>query len=87
MENQLFARIRDLKAQDVYGLPPQLAHGEYENLVLVRENLAQAETVPRIGFSCYQDALSLEIFDLTIMEHKATLQKNLLSLFFFYRRR
>jgi len=71
-EMDLFARIRVLENKMVHGLPPQLNPGGYEQLV--RENLAEALTT-----RYYATTLSNEIFEITILELKASLQEALFT--------
>lgn len=73
VEAELFSRIRNLENRLIDRLPPQLNHGEYANLV--RDNLNQA-----INIRHYHSALSLEIFDITVLELKANLQDQLFNL-------
>jgi hypothetical protein len=76
VEAELFSRIRNLENRLIDRLPPQLNHGEYANLV--RDNLNQA-----INIRHYHSALSLEIFDITVLELKANLQDQLFNLISF----
>ncbi|KAB1219105.1 hypothetical protein CJ030_MR3G018704 [Morella rubra] len=67
VEAELFSRIRALESELAHGIPPQLNHGEYENLV--RENLGNS-----INLNHYRNSLSDEFFELQILEFKARLQ-------------
>jgi hypothetical protein len=73
-EIELFARIRLLEAECAYGLPIQLNPGEYEELV--KDNIRQSA----YSFSTYLSTVQNEIFDVQIMEMKATLQERLFNL-------
>lgn len=72
-EIEVYARIRFLESELIDRLPPQLHLGEYENMV--RENLNQA-----VNLRDYNSALSNTYFDVTVLELKCTLVKELVNL-------